>query len=71
MNIREATNQVILEERVIAEANNVTVDTFMGITMINDSENLINEIKNLAINDVVNDMIDKVTNMKIRTPEKI
>ena len=31
MKIKEAINQVILEERVVAEANNVTFDTFMGI----------------------------------------
>ena len=30
VNIGKSKNQVILEERVIAEANNITVDMFMG-----------------------------------------
>ena len=37
VNIREAVNQVMLEERVIAEANNVTVGKFMSSRMRNES----------------------------------
>ena len=38
--IREAINQVILEERVIQEANTVTVDMFMLSPQRNEGEDL-------------------------------
>ena len=45
------------------EANNVTVDTFMGSPMKNNSENIINEVEHLTINDVRINLINKVSNM--------
>ena len=66
MNIREEINQVILEERVIAEANNVTVDTFMGSPQRNDSGDLNDKVEKLTINvGNKNNLIDKVANLKI------
>ena len=60
-NIREAIDQLILEEQ--AEANNSTVDNF--IPQKNESENLINEITKSTINNVGNDLINEVENLKI------
>ena len=68
MNIIEAINQVILEGRVTAETNNVTVDNFSP--MRNESENITNEVGILTINSIGNDMINKVTNMKINNVRK-
>ena len=69
MNIIEAINQVILEGRVTAETNNVTVDNF-SLTR-NKSENITNEVGILTINSIGNDLINKVTNMKINDVRKI
>ena len=65
MKLREAINQMIMEERFIAEANNVTVDMFIGIPMKNKSEDLINAVDILTINMVRNDLINKVVNLTI------
>ena len=64
MNIREAIDQVMIEEE--AEANNATVDTL--IPQRNESENSndqINEVANLKIKDVENNLINKVTKFRI------
>ena len=53
--IRKSIDQVMLEEQ--AEANNVTVNTL--IPYRNKSEDLINKLANLKVNDVGNDLIDK------------
>ena len=61
--IREAINQIILEYRVISEADTITVDTFMVSLQINESEDLINKFANLKINiGNENNLIDKVGN---------
>ena len=65
MKLREAINQMIMEERFTAEANNVTVDMFIGIPMKNKSEDLINAVDILTINMVRNDLINKVVNLTI------
>ena len=70
MNIREAINKVILEEHVIAESNNVTFDTFMVNPMRNQSDNIINGVKILKTNNVRNDLIEKVVNIKIKVTRK-
>ena len=70
MNIREAINKVILEEHVIVESNNVTFDTFMVNPMRNQSDNIINGVKILKTNNVRNDLIEKVVNIKIKVTRK-
>ena len=57
----------MLEEKT--EANNGTVDTFSP--QRSESENIINKVKNLTINDVGNDMIDKVADLKINDARRI
>ena len=61
VNIIEAIDQVMREEE--AESNNVTVDIFSP--QINNSEDLIDKVTNLTINDVKNDMIDKFTSFTV------
>ena len=61
MKIRESIDQVILEDQ--AEANNVTVDTVS--TQRKNSEDLINKVTNLTINDAENNLINKVANLTI------
>ena len=61
--IREAINKVMMEEQVITESNNITVDTFMGIPQRKRGEYMIIKVTNLKINiGNNNDMIDKVIN---------
>ena len=64
-------NQITLEERVIAEANNVTFDEFMVGTQVNESEYLIYKVTNSTIN-IVNEkyLINKVENMTINNVGK-
>ena len=63
MKIREEINQLFPEERVIAEENNVTIDTFMGSPQRNESEYQTNKVANLKINaGNENNLIDKVKN---------
>ena len=59
--IREAIDQVILEDKV--EANNVMVDMFSP--QRNQSDDMIYKVENLTMNDVGNNLIDKVANLKI------
>ena len=66
VNIREVIDQVTREEK--AEANNVTVDTF--IQQINDTDNIINEVKKFTINDVQNNLINEVANLTINDVRK-
>ena len=54
VNIIEAIDQVTREKQ--SEANNATVDMFCP--QRNESENLINKVANLTINDVENDLIN-------------
>ena len=64
MKIREAINKLILEERFIAEANNVTFDAFSP--QINESEYLIDKVVNLTINvGNENNLVNKVENLTI------
>ena len=66
-NIREVINKVIMEQQ--AEANNAGVYKFSS--MINESENLINKVEILTINDVGNYLINKVANMMINSTRNI
>ena len=71
MKVREAINQAILEEQVIAEANNVTVYTFMLIPQIKNIDDLINKVMNLTIN-IINDnyLTNKVTKLTTNVGNK-
>ena len=66
LKIREAINQLIMWEKVIAESNNITVDMFMVSPHRNESEDLIDKVANLTKN-VGNEknLIDKVANLTI------
>ena len=55
-NNREAINQLIMEEQ--AESNNINVDTFSP--QRNESEDLIKKVANFTINEVGNNLIDKL-----------
>ena len=64
-NIIESITQVILQQRVIAESNNFTVDTFM-ISPQRNKNDLIDEVANLRINARnKNNLINEVVNMTI------
>ena len=61
----------MLEEWVIAEANNATVDTFMVSPQRNKSGYLINKVSNLTIKVVnKNNLIGKVANLAINPGNK-
>ena len=61
MKIGESIDKVMIKEQ--AEENSITVDTFSP--MRNESENIINQVKNLTIHDIINDLIDKFADMAI------
>ena len=72
VNIREANNQVMLEERVITEENNATVDTFMGSTQRNKIEDMTNKVANLTITIRKNNvMINKIVNLTKNDAKKV
>ena len=57
----EEIDKLIIEKR--AESNNVTVDTFSPI--IKESDNIINKVENLTINDVQNCLLNKAKNLTL------